>query len=72
MHLSGWAGEVEGWQGTVDNDYIKEDFGLGGLLKMGTEVKITPQFAIRAVGLGSTVRQKAHCCMMRKVMVLWH
>lgn len=50
MHLSGWAGEVEGWQGTVDNDYIKEDFGLGGLLKMGTEVKITPQFAIRAGG----------------------
>jgi hypothetical protein len=34
----------------VDNDYIKEDFGLSGMLKMGAEVKITPQFAIRAGG----------------------
>ena len=42
--------QVEGWQGTVDNDYIKEDFGLSGMLKMGAEVKITPQFAIRAGG----------------------
>lgn len=34
----------------MDNDYIKEDFGLSGMLKMGAEVKITPQFAIRAGG----------------------
>ena len=37
-----------------DNDYIKEDFGLSGMLKMGAEVKITPQFAIRAGGAWQT------------------
>lgn len=56
----------------MDNDYIKEDFGLSGMLKMGAEVKITPQFAIRAGGAWQHSPAKVHCCMMRKVMVLWH
>jgi long-subunit fatty acid transport protein len=31
-----------------DNEYIREDFGLGHTLKLGGEVKVTPQFALRA------------------------
>lgn len=50
MYLSAWTGETSGWQGTVDNDYIREDFGMGGMLKVGGELKITPQFAVRLGG----------------------
>lgn len=32
----------------VANDFIKEDFGASGLLKVGGEFKVTPQFAVRA------------------------
>lgn len=31
-----------------DNDLIREDFGLAQTFKVGAEVKITPQFAVRA------------------------
>ena len=30
------------------NNFIKEDFGTSGLLKVGGEFKVTPQFAVRA------------------------
>lgn len=31
-----------------DNEYIKEDFGIGNTLRVGAEVKVSPQFAVRA------------------------
>lgn len=31
-----------------NNDYIKEDFGIGNTLRVGAEVKVSPQFAVRA------------------------
>lgn len=30
------------------NGFIKEDFGMGNTLRVGAEVKVTPQFAVRA------------------------
>lgn len=33
-----------------DNEYIKQDFGTGNMLKVGAEFKVTPQFAVRAGG----------------------
>lgn len=33
-----------------DNELIKEDFGVSHAIKVGAEVKVTPQFAIRAGG----------------------
>lgn len=33
-----------------DNDYIKQDFGTGNMLKVGAELKVTPQFAVRLGG----------------------
>jgi long-subunit fatty acid transport protein len=33
-----------------DNEYIKQDFGTGNMLKIGAEFKVTPQFAVRAGG----------------------
>lgn len=45
MRLQTWDG-----QDTPDNDFIKQDFGVSGLLKAGAEVKVTPQFAIRFGG----------------------
>jgi hypothetical protein len=38
----------EGYAYTDENTFIKEDFKSAQTLKLGTEVKITPQFAIRA------------------------
>lgn len=32
----------------VDNDYIKDDYGVGHTVKIGGEYKVTPQFAVRA------------------------
>lgn len=32
----------------AENDYIKEDFKAGNTLRVGAEVKVTPQFAVRA------------------------
>ncbi|MDR3261130.1 MAG: outer membrane protein transport protein [Tannerella sp.] len=34
--------------GYDDNTYIEKEFGIGQTLKLGGEVKVTPQFAVRA------------------------
>ena len=44
-------------QGTDD---IKKDFGMSGTLKVGAEVKITPQFSVRAGTLWRTSPMKDH------------
>ena len=38
----------DGYTGYDTNDYIKEDYTWSHTLKLGTEVKMTPQFAVRA------------------------
>ncbi|MEG1543269.1 MAG: outer membrane protein transport protein [Tannerellaceae bacterium] len=43
-----------------ENDYIKTDFGLERMLKVGAEVKVTPQFAVRAGGAWQTSSVKSH------------
>lgn len=45
MHLSDPNGYA-----FSDNELIKEDFGYSQAIKVGAEVKVTPQFAIRAGG----------------------
>ena len=45
------------FEGTDD---IKKDFGFSGTLKVGTEVKITPQFSVRAGTLWRTSPMKQH------------
>ena len=35
---------------TIDNESIKSDFGVSGMLKAGAEFKVTPQFAVRIGG----------------------
>lgn len=44
MHLNDQYGNPDSEQ----NDFIKEDFKMGNTLRVGGEVKITPQFAVRA------------------------
>ncbi|WP_304250681.1 hypothetical protein [Parabacteroides gordonii] len=41
-------------------DDIKKDFGMSGTLKVGAEVKITPQFSVRAGTLWRTSPMKQH------------
>lgn len=50
MYLSAWNGYDWSGDGLYDNEYIKEDFGIGSMLKVGAEIKVTPQFAIRFGG----------------------
>lgn len=40
----------EGYDQDADNDLIKDDFRSSGMLKVGAEYKVTPQFAIRVGG----------------------
>lgn len=55
MRLHDWDGfEIE------ENQFIKEDFKLGGMLKAGAEVKITPQFAVRVGGAFQNTPVKDH------------
>jgi hypothetical protein len=44
----------------ADNDYIKEDFGQVQTLKIGGEVKLTPQLAVRAGYIWQPSPMKAH------------
>ena len=48
----------EGYDQDADNDLIKDDFRSSGMLKVGAEYKVTPQFAIRVEGPGKIVRFK--------------
>lgn len=41
-------------------DDIKKDFGMSGTLKVGAEVKVTPQFSVRAGTLWRTSPMKQH------------
>ena len=43
MHLQ----DRDGRSQDFDNQLIKEDFRMGNMLKIGTEIKLTPQFAFR-------------------------
>ena len=40
----------DGYEQEGDNSMIKEDFRTAGMLKVGAEYKVTPQFAIRLGG----------------------
>ncbi|WP_279136161.1 OmpP1/FadL family transporter [Parabacteroides johnsonii] len=40
----------DGYDQDADNDLIKDDFRSSGMLKVGAEYKVTPQFAIRVGG----------------------
>lgn len=40
--------DMYGYANDYVNGYIKEDFGIGNTLRVGAEVKVTPQFAVRA------------------------
>ena len=40
----------EGYDQDADNDLIKDDFRSSGMMKVGAEYKVTPQFAIRVGG----------------------
>lgn len=44
----------------LSNDFIKEDFKSAGVLRIGGEYKVTPQFAIRAGGGWTNSPIKAH------------
>ncbi|MBQ4163379.1 MAG: outer membrane protein transport protein [Parabacteroides sp.] len=46
MRLQDW----QGYNQDIDNSMIKEDFRTSGLLKIGAEYKVTPQFAVRVGG----------------------
>ncbi|MDO4756793.1 MAG: outer membrane protein transport protein [Parabacteroides sp.] len=46
MRLQDW----QGYDQEFDNSLIKEDFRTNGLLKVGAEYKVTPQFAVRLGG----------------------
>lgn len=46
--------DSQGYAFESDNDLIRQDFGSGGLLKVGAEVKVTPQFSVRAGGAWSS------------------
>lgn len=50
------------WDGVemADNQFIKDDFKLGGMLKAGAEVKVTPQFAVRIGGAWQNSPAKDH------------
>lgn len=54
MHLS----DDETGMSFSDNDYIRDDFGVSRTLRVGAEVKVTPQFAVRAGGSWSTTPMK--------------
>lgn len=43
-----------------DNDLIRSDFGMSKLLKVGAEVKVTPQFSVRAGGAWETSPMKSY------------
>jgi hypothetical protein len=47
-------------RGFADNDFIKEDFGTSQNLKVGAEVKVTPQLAVRAGAAWQTSPIKAN------------
>lgn len=46
MHLQ----DRDGYDQEGDNSLIKRDFRTSGMLKVGAEYKVTPQFAIRVGG----------------------
>ncbi|MDR0843689.1 MAG: outer membrane protein transport protein [Tannerella sp.] len=56
MYLS----DREGYAYTDENSFIKEDFKSAQTLKLGTEVKITPQFAVRAGYIWQPSPMKSH------------
>ncbi|MDR3251755.1 MAG: outer membrane protein transport protein [Tannerella sp.] len=47
MRFSDRDGDDSGF-GAINDDFIKNDYKLSHTLKLGTELKITPQFAVRA------------------------
>lgn len=51
--------DIDGIDLSATND-IKKDFGTSGTLKVGAEVKITPQFSVRAGTLWRTSPMKQH------------
>ena len=46
----------DGYDQEGDNGDIKDDFRVSGMLKVGAEYKVTPQFAIRLGGACKIVR----------------
>lgn len=54
MHLT----DEETGRDLSDNDYIHDDFGVSRTLRVGAEVKVTPQFAVRAGGSWATTPMK--------------
>lgn len=50
MHLSAWNGYDWSGDELYDNEYIAQDFRVGSMLKVGAEIKVTPQFAVRFGG----------------------
>jgi opacity protein-like surface antigen len=48
MHYSSQNGDLSHNQEFPENKFIKDDFTWGHTLRLGAEIKITPQFAVRA------------------------
>lgn len=50
----------DGYNQDFDNELINQDYGIGGMLKVGAEYKVTPQFAIRVGGAWQNAGVKSH------------
>lgn len=51
--------DIDGYELQATDD-IKKDFGVSGTLKVGAEVKVTPQFSVRAGTMWRTSPMKQH------------